>query len=255
MLRARFVRVLQGSTFLGLMAGLAFMLLPIAAQEGSHITTNDSDWWSVAAKYNLMDFSAPDANLQHRMPSLSNFEILTVSLSTEQFGAIATQLGQAQVVERGDAASGRSQVCYVSVDESPRVHLIFEQEREGSGFSFYLFEDGPQWDGDSSCLRSPRVSMNLQTASGLRLGESEPSVEAILGKPSKAFKNTLTYLYEIRKKTPPAELEKLRRRYPKFTEREFRDSFDFYFVDAYIEARFTSSGLNYLAVTKSQTYP
>jgi hypothetical protein len=45
-------------------------------------------------------------------------------------------------VERGDAASSRNQICYISTSGS--VHLIFEFGEINS--VLYLFEDGAAWN-------------------------------------------------------------------------------------------------------------
>lgn len=245
--------VLIGRVILGSVALLAPMLA--IAQGPRPVRLNDSDWWSVLRKYISLDFSRSDLNVQRQLPTLSNFEISRTSLGEKQLQTLAAQLGQARLVERGDAAAGRSQVCYASTSKSPQVRLIFEQGSEGSVFSFYLFEDGPNWEGDRYCVKSPQISMNLRTASGLQLGEEQSSVEAILGKASIVAKDKLVYVYEARKQTPANRLSRLRERHRDLSDEEFHRAFDFYFADAYIEARFTNSKLSYLAVVRSDTFP
>ena len=55
------------------------------------------------------------------------------------FAEIRFKLGAATEVERGDAASGRNQICYTT--SSGSVHLIFEFGEADSVLC--LFDDGP----------------------------------------------------------------------------------------------------------------
>jgi hypothetical protein len=184
----------------------------------------------------------------------SNFQIGGVTLGDDVGEMLAQQFGKATDVVRGDAAYARAQTCYVS-NGSPQVHLIFEEDGEGFGSSFYLFENGPNWAGSDVCLKSNRISANLQTASGLRLGASPSQVQSVLGKPSTAMRDRLVYVFEVRRKTTPSAFEQTRRVYPNLSDTELHDSFDFYYFHAYIEARFLNSRLTYLAVMKSESFP
>jgi hypothetical protein len=82
------------------------------------------------------------------------------------FLEIRFKLGAATEGERGDAASGRNQICYTAPSGS--VHLIFEFGEVNS--VPYLFDGGPTWNGSELCAPSSSVSAKLSTASGLRLG-------------------------------------------------------------------------------------
>jgi len=59
---------------------------------------------------------------------------------------------------------------------------------------------------------------------------------------------------EYRKKTPTENLRQIRKNYPDMTDAEFRQNFEFAGGEVYIEARFSSGKLNYLAISKSETY-
>lgn len=66
--------------------------------------------------------------------------------------------------------------------------------------------------------------------------------------------NRLVYSRETERKTTVGEFEHLRRDYPEqLSDKEAHEKFDFYTVETYIEARFGSTGLNYLAVSTSTT--
>ena len=115
---------------------------------------------------------------------------------------------------------------------------MFEEEGEGFGAAFYVFRGGPNWNGSNLCAKSP-------------LGQ----VEAILGRPSRRSPDSLTYILEAKKKTTVEQLKRLCAQNPALSDREFHEAFDFYYVNSFVDAKFTASKLVHLAVTKSESYP
>jgi hypothetical protein len=213
----------------------------------SRVRMNDSsDWWSILNEQAAQEFGDP----QHREVSISNFVILGVALGEGQFEKGAAKLGKGAIAERGDAASGRSQACYVAGDSSRTVHLIFEQGEVD--YSFYLFEGGAAWTGSDRCVKSNLIPPNIKTSGGLGLGQSASEVEAILGSPSRRQSDKLVYNLETKQPFSAEDLRKFRESFPSLSEKELRDRFDNLYVSVYIEARFVESKLNYLVVSKSE---
>src|ERR1700682_5815786 len=200
---------------------LALLFCPaICTAVTSTVRINDSsDWWS------MLNERSPEVILepQHREPASSNFQILGVDLE-QGFTELAAKLGQAKVVERGDGAAGRSQLCYESADDSGAVHLIFEHGE--INHSFYLFAGGANWKGDELCLKSKRVSRGLKTASGLALGLTPNQLEAILGGASSRTKDKLLYEFQVDKTISAEEFKELRKRFPHQTDKELHESYD-----------------------------
>lgn len=222
-----------------------FALIVVAALFAQRLRSDNSDWWSLL-KSDTMGSGVPE---QRRRPADSNLKILGFGVGAP-FEEIAAKLGHVTDVQRGDAASGRDQICYVSL--AGDVHLIFELgEVEGV---FYLFENGPKWKGDNFCARSTKVNKSLSTARGLKLGMSPAQVEAILGKPSSTAKDKLIYDFEFKKKTSPQSLQQLRQSHPEMSEQEFRSNYEFFDVTDYIEVHFSDSKLTYLAVANMNVY-
>jgi hypothetical protein len=62
------------------------------------------------------------------------------------------------------------------------------------------------------------------------------------------------YYFEYRKKTSAEALMQLRKNYPDMSDAEFHQNFEFADGEAYIETRFSSGKLNYLAISKWETY-
>jgi hypothetical protein len=213
-------------------------------------TYDKSDWWSQLGR----DDANRGVTVQKREPAVSNFRILGIDLGDDDtLGKAAAKLGEAQSVQRGDASTGRSQICYASVRDRPkRIHLVFESGDVSDWF--YLFADGPDWKGSDLCVKSNLVTENVSVASGLRLGQAPAEVKAILGKPSAVIGNKIIYSFAFEKKTSLSDFDKLRRQHPELSEEDLHRDYEFYSIGVYIEARFTQSRLSYLAVSKAETY-
>jgi hypothetical protein len=216
---------------------------------------DNSDWWSILGQ----DDSDSEAHIpmQERELAPSNFSILGISLrSRSVLDDAAAKIGKVQVVNRGDASSGRSQACYVSSPENDekaeKLHLIFERGEIDD--TFYLFAGGPDWYGSDRCLPSPLISRRLSSAAGLRLRQTPTQVIAILGKPTVRRAKELIYFVHARNRTSPADLEKMRQANPGLNDEDFHKNWDFYDLTTYIDAKFTNSKLTFLSVSMSETY-
>jgi hypothetical protein len=230
---------------------LFFVAVPrLTAQDSPLRYTNDnSDWWSLVRT----DASGGEVAVQNREPAPSNFKILDVDLGHDLFSKAAAKLGKAQSIDRGDASTGRSQICYASLQDHPkRIYLVFETGEVSD--LFYLFADGPDWKGSDLCAKSNLVTMNLSVASGLRLGQTPAEVRAVLGKPSAMIANKIIYSYGVEKKTSSGDFDRLRQQHPELSEDELHRNYEFYSLGVYIEARFVESKLSYLAVSKTEAY-
>lgn len=230
---------------------MVWLVLTVSAMSQSHPMriSDSSDWWSWI-RQEEEPLHEP-IKFQGREPAEANFQIAGVTLgAAHDFRPIRSEFGEAAEVERGDAASGRDQICYVSPSGSP--HLIFEFGEVAS--VVYLFEGGPKWNGSELCAMNPRVSAGISTASGLRLGLGPQQVKTILGTPNVATPDKLVYYFEFKKKTSAEELAQLRKDNLSMTDAEFRRNFEFLGVTAYFEARFAAGKLNYLAISRSEVY-
>jgi hypothetical protein len=217
-------------------------------QRVSPVRSDDSDWWST-----IRVDEAPQTNIQHRQLASSTLEIMGIKVGDGEIGRAELKLVHVTIISRGDAATARTQACYIAGDSA--THLIFEEQGEGFEMSFYLFQGGPNWNGSELCAKLPPISQPIQTADGLRLGLTRTEVEAVLGQPSTASANRLTYVLTAKKPTATNELTKLRREHAELSDEDFHESFDFYYVDSVIIARFTASKLTYLAVTQTESFP
>jgi hypothetical protein len=206
---------------------------------------DNSDWWSINRE---QDTGLPVKPLQKHFDT-RNFKIFGLSLDTLDFDAVAAKFGKASVVERGDAATGRSQICYSSNEGSEQIHLVFEFG-EGQSSTLYLFRRGADWNGSNHCVNSSDVTARLSTDTGLKLGLSRIRVEAILGKPDSVKGDRIAYWREFNRKTTKEEFERFRREYPEtLSDQSAHEQFDQVPVTMQIEAKFKNLHLDYLVVS------
>lgn len=228
------------------------VLIGCGMSQETAVRLDSSDWWSYTRQEELpVPQRREPIRFQNREPSESNFQVAGLALgATWDFAEIRSKLGKATEVERGDAASGRNQICYVS--PSGEVHLIYELGEVDA--VLYLFLHGAKWNGSQLCAVSEAVSANISPASGLRLGLQPQQVRSILGNPSIATPSKLVYYFSYKERTPPEALARLRQNHPDMSDAEFTKNFEYADSESYIEARFASGKLNYLAISKSETY-
>lgn len=145
-------------------------LISSAMAQQAPVQLDSSDWWSYTRQEELpYQEPQPPIRFQKREPGESNFQIagITLDATRHDFSEIRAKFGEGTEVGRGDGASGRNQICYMSA--SGKVHLIFEFGEVNS--VVYLFEGGPTWNGSELCRSSKLVSEKTSTESGLRLGD------------------------------------------------------------------------------------
>ena len=208
---------------------------------------DDSDWWSYLRSGN----EDKVAGVQKREFAATTLQIAGLDLNADSLAESITRLGDTTVVKRGDASTGREQVCYVSADTRARTYLIFERGEVAS--SFYLFSDGPTWNGSTLCTPSEKLSRGIATGSGLRLGEDPKQVIEILGQPNECRRDELLYYFESKRKTAPDALLRARKQHPELTDKQFHDDYDTYDFTALISAKFRHSQMSYLAVVTRST--
>jgi hypothetical protein len=203
---------------------------------------DDSDWWSPTRR----EGAEPTAEDEHlfeglrdKMPvprDLGKLSILGVQLASQEgddwLRNIEARLGKTKIVERGDGAAGRSQLCYRPVG-SGEVKLIFEHNE--IFYSYYLFDDGRPWKGIEYCAESPGVTPALATSGGLRLGMTEAETESVLGKATYEREGTRWYAYETDRFVTILP-----------------DNPEDWVISGTLELRYSNHRLTYLAVSRSE---
>jgi hypothetical protein len=184
---------------LAILALSSCTLAPLCAQQSPKSNApaetkilDNSDWWSLNSK--PFDQNSKSSQPQRRAVSTANFSILGVTLDQHTFEHADARLGRTTRVNRGDASTGRSQICYVSGREPAATYLIFE--RGEVDFSFYLFKAAAHWNGDKYCVLTPRLSALTTTGTGIHLGMDQTAVIRILGIPVSRSATELTFALE-----------------------------------------------------------
>jgi hypothetical protein len=230
---------------------IGLLLLPLLltgqSKEKAVRLEDHSDRWSVLNE----SFKSPKSKRLDIDLSPENFEVMGLSLDYDRsFQSVQNKFGQADIVERGDASTGRDQVCYLS-EQHPEIHLIFEQGE--LNLVFYMIAGGEHWNGEAFCVKSRVVTAGVSTTSGLHLGMTRDDLEQVLGKPDLSANERLVYFRELKKKKSPTELAKLRTEHSELSDKEFHETYDSYDLYIYVEARFVDSKLTYLAVSKVES--
>jgi hypothetical protein len=175
---------------------------------GSSQMDDNSDWWS------LLREVRPEAcsTLSKQKPDGANFVVIGVDLRhAEPIRDAEEKVAKtSEIMTRGDAASGRTQICFKSSSEKGRFKLIFEEGAGGLPSVAYLIDGGPDWPESYKCVVSQKVSDKLATASGLHLGMTAAEVEKILGKPCIESSDGIEYAFDYCYLLPADERQSLK---------------------------------------------
>jgi len=218
---------------------------------------DNSDWWSSLRTLDS-DEGIPNEGIgpEAREFRPAVFTVLGILLGEKLFTRAAAVLGPVEQVQRGDAATGRIQACYVSPGNGEKIYLIFEQGE--LDFSFYLFAAGPPWYGSDRCAHSARIRRGVTTGAGLRLGQTPAEIIAILGRPTKRLANELIYSFLVEKPLSPKDLARAfaesRGTVPQLSKEQFKKEYGNYDLCEYVDARFAAGRLFYLAVSRLESY-
>ena len=185
--------------------------------------------------------------VQHGELAAGNFQIAGVDLADlaleeDVFKQAARIFGAVQIRSTGDAADADGRVCYRPVDASNATRLYFHAGEVTEWF--VLSSTTPASERADVCRSSNKVSKNLSTASGLRLGQMEKQVIAILGLPTrrshdaKAGFDAMSYEFETRKKASASEIAAARKANPGMSEQELLENYGYYDLEESIELKF-----------------
>jgi len=209
--------------------------------------------------------------VQHREIAGTNFQIAGVDLTAKEevLDQAARILGKVETVATGDASEFLERACYRSTVGNDSTRLIFVRG-EVSPY-FVLSSESSAWTWKTPCKRSPKITRNIATTSGLHLGQTQEQVIAILGLPTRLSQNAkngrdnLVYSLEARKKTDPGDLaimlqeemqksQSLTAKEKEYLVKDFHENYDFYDLSVDIDAKFINNALIKLEVFWSATY-
>ncbi|HEX5432430.1 MAG TPA: hypothetical protein VFW83_10720, partial [Bryobacteraceae bacterium] len=170
----------------------------------------------------------------------------------------ARVLGPVKTTATGDASTFQETACYRSAVSDDLTVILF-----GKGevdYSFDLTSRDTVRKQAQHCLTSATISRALATASGLRLGETQDQVIAILGLPTRRSRNAtlgttvLAYNFQTTKGTAPLDLARFHQRNPEMSEHDLEINFGSYSLEESIRATFKRGSLSELWVDWSAQY-
>jgi hypothetical protein len=227
-------------------AFIVFLCSAFLAAAQTQRMNDQSDWWAlINPTTHREEVKAGNSELHEGTFSIDRLELGKIGINE-----IRRRWGKATVVERGDASTDRRQLCYVSPTTGEPVYVVFEFGEDVS--NFYIFTGSKHWKGERLCVKTAKVSKDVATASGLKLGLSQDAVKAILGQPDATQDAVFMYSREVKRKASAAQIERQRKEYPEhLSEAQAQEKFGSYTAVSYVETKFTGSKLSYLAVSKS----
>lgn len=176
----------------GVPAVLALTIIAWTGLSSAQWIADDSDWWSLLRP---IEEEGGCSTPSKEKPTENNFVIADLRQGHPIREAGEKVARPSVIIERGDASTGRSQICFRSVSERGRFKLIFEEGEVAS--AAYLIDGGPSWRGADKCVVSPKISGNLATQSGLHLGMTAAQAERILGKPCIESNDGIEYAFDF----------------------------------------------------------
>jgi hypothetical protein len=212
---------------------LGLPLTGAATQITSTIRLPDnSDWWSETRNPD----SDEEIKTEWRELSRTNFHVLGINLGRPC--SVARQQSSGKRQQLSAATRQLDDSKFVMRRLALRTKCISFLHGAKWGTRFYLFVDGPTWEGADRCFVSKGISRSTATASGLQLGMTPAQVIAILGKPTKRRENELIYSFSVRKKTSPKDLKEARERNPDISEKGFQAHYGSYDLGTGVVAKF-----------------
>lgn len=189
----------------------------------------------------------------HGIPDESNFTILGFTLLKSSFEDIRAKLGQTEGFQSELKEGVPLDICYRSNQKSDGTIVVFEtDDMVITSFRIILGKAPFRWR--NKCKKSPFISKNIQTKSGVKLGITQEQLEKILGnKPSMIIGNNLSFTYLGKRKMTNDEIEKLSKTFGAEAVKE--DShFPYWNESCFINAKFLNSKLIDVTIGKIESW-
>jgi hypothetical protein len=248
-------RVFLGSMFSAYLVFILclFYISGISAQESAKISPH-----SKTDTYAVTD-SGHKIRVQHGELAKGNFQIAGVDLASEEevLNQAVSSLGKVATHHSGDASTALREACYQATENGDSTILIIQRGEVSP--SFVLAANRSYWKWKTPCMKTMKVNRKIATASGLRIGLSQEQVIGILGLPTrrshnpKAFRDSMTYEFETRKKTDRESLLRARRQNPGMPDYEIEENYGYYDLGESIKTEFVNDSLVAIEVVWSAT--
>lgn len=191
---------------------------------------------------------------EHKIPDESNFKLLGFTLLKSSYKDIRAKLGQAKGFQTEQGEEAPLYICYKSNNRRDGTIVVFETGAMGGWekiVAFRLISDKTSFRWRNKCKKTPFVSKNIQTRSGIKLGITQKQLEKILGnKPSMIIGSNISFTYLAKQKMTNDEINKISEIFGQDAVKE-----DPYFdISSSIKANFAASQLTSVEISKIESY-
>jgi hypothetical protein len=163
---------------------------------------------------------------------------------------VQAKLGSAKITRVSREEESDLSVCYVSPRDG--TVLVFYSGAMGGWKDitwFALWSSTAAFPHSSQCSTSAKVSHDLTTSSGLRLGLTHSQLEGIAGKPTRVRRSSVNYDYICRQKMTDEEIKGFK------TANNWDVTKDPYFDRmSWIEVYFTNGKASRIEVGRTESY-
>ncbi len=176
--------------------------------------------------------------------------ILSFSIGEASLKDVQAKLGTAKITRVTQEEESDISVCYISPTDG--TVLVFYSGSMGGWKDitwFALWSKTAAFPNASQCTPSARVSHDLSTASGLRLGLTQEQLERIAGKPTAQKSSSMKYDYVCRQKMTEQEIKRFK------TANNWDVTNDPYFDRmSWIEVHFRTGKASRIQVGRTESY-
>lgn len=179
----------------------------------------------------------------------THISILGFAIGRHSLQDVQSKLGQAKILQAKEQAP--HQICYVSNKKEDGTAVIFEAGPIGGWeyiTAFSLVSSKANFKERNQCTKSPLVSTDVKTRSGIKLGLTKNQLTKILGEPTIEQGSNILYYYNIRQRMTEKEIEKMSKLWPEVIEDPYAD------VSSFVEATLFHSEVVSISISKIETY-
>jgi hypothetical protein len=195
-------------------------------------------------------FATPEDRARGEEVSKAHITVLGLTIGRDTLKDAAERLGPAKVFQSGPAGAASFRICYTSTDERDSTKVVFEagpQSLRREITSIRIIRGDVVYRDAARCAKSPLVSSDAGTLSGLRLGMTRQALKARLGEPTEESKKTLEYEFHTRRRLSKAEVRRLAPTWP------YVRKYPYFDVYSSVVARFHEGRLVRLVLSRIET--
>jgi hypothetical protein len=187
--------------------------------------------------------------VRHEEIDSGHITVLGVMAGARTMDWVTAKLGHAVPFNRGTKERPVMAVCYASdKDNTKALFVAGPRGVRDKVVEIRLISGDLRFDDALHCASSTRVSKDIATESGLRLGATPAGIKALLGPPTDESPGFLGYEFHVERRLTEAEVGRIEKRWPDVRKYPYHD------VSSSVEARFAGKSLKRLDLYRLVTY-